>query len=86
MWIVEVSLRDTPERLAARPAHRARLAMLHERGIVPAAGPFADGTGAIMVFDVERRETLDELLAGDAYLTKPGVGFVSIREFTSVVG
>ena len=86
MWIVELSLRDTPERLAARPAHRARLADLHEQGVVPLAGPFADGTGSMMVFDVAGRDDVDRLLREDAYIAADGVTILSVRELTPVVG
>lgn len=81
MWIVELALTGTPERMAARPAHRERLAGLHERGVVAMAGPFADDSGAVIVFDVAGEVELRELLAADPYLATPGVSVTSVREW-----
>lgn len=81
MWIVELELRDTPERREARPAHRRLLAGLHERGVVRMAGPLADDSGAVIIFDVPDREALAALLGQDPYLTTPGVTVSSVREW-----
>jgi uncharacterized protein YciI len=81
MWIVELALTGTPERLAARPPHRQRLTALHERGLVRMAGPLADDSGAVIVFDVPDRTALDGLLGGDPYLGTPGVTVERIRQW-----
>lgn len=67
MWIVELAFTGAPERLAARPAHRDRLAALHRAGTVRMAGPFADDSGAVIVFDVDDRAAVDVLIADDPY-------------------
>lgn len=85
MLIVELAFTDAPERLAARPAHRARLARLREEGSLLAAGPWADGSGALLVLTVERPE-LDAVLEADPYYRTPGVEVTAIREWTPVVG
>jgi uncharacterized protein len=77
MWLVELN----PERLAARPAHRASLTELHKRGLVLAAGPLADDSGAVIVFDVPDRAALDDLLAADPYFATAGVTVRSVREW-----
>ena len=79
MWIVELAFTDAPERLAARPAHRDRLAALHRTGAVRMAGPLADGTGAVIVVDVPGRADVDRLLGADPYFTTPGVAVTGIR-------
>jgi uncharacterized protein len=81
MWIVELSFTDAPERLAARPAHREKLTDLREKGIVRMAGPLADDSGAVLVFDVPDRATLDRLLAEDSYFSTPGVRVERPREW-----
>jgi uncharacterized protein YciI len=81
MWIVELTFTGAPERLAARPAHRHRLTDLHEQGVVRMAGPLADDSGAVIVFDAPDRPALDGLLAADPYLTAPGVTVRRIREW-----
>jgi hypothetical protein len=85
MLIVELAFTAAPERLAARPAHREFLARLHEEGRLVAAGPWADDTGAMLVFAVERAE-LDSILEADPYYRTAGVEVIGIREWAPVVG
>lgn len=85
MLILELTFTAAPERLAARPAHRAFLAGLHDDGRLLAAGPWADDSGALLVFDVDRPE-LDRILDADPYYRSPGVEVVSIREWVPVIG
>lgn len=81
VWIVELVFTDSPERLAARPAHRQRLNALHESGHVRLAGPIGDDSGAVIVFDTPDRDTLDRHLADDPYFSTPGVTIHQIREW-----
>lgn len=85
MLILELTFAATSERLAARLAHRALLAGLHDDGRLLAAGPWGDDSGALLVFDVERPE-LDRILAADPYYRTPGVEVAAIREWLPVVG
>ena len=82
MWIVELEFSNAPERLDDRPAHRARMKDLHDKGIVRMAGPFANDSGAVIVFDVPDRVTLNHLLDGDPYMSTPGVSIVAIRQWS----
>ncbi|MEU6007276.1 hypothetical protein [Streptomyces sp. NPDC047453] len=45
MRIVELSFTSAPERLAARPAHREKHTVLHEKWIARMAGPLAGRLG-----------------------------------------
>ena len=63
---------ETDRRLEVRPAHRDYLAELKEAGKLVAAGPFADGTGALLVYDVADESELRDILAKDPY-TPAGV-------------
>lgn len=63
-------------RLAARPAHREWLTALKADGTLVQAGPFADGTSSLLVFDVADEASLDALLANDPY---PKDSFVASR-------
>jgi len=90
MWIVELSFGGTPEggtpeRLAARPAHRERLVELHRTGVVRMAGPWADDAGAVLVFDVPDEAALDRLLAADPYFSTPGVQLTVKREWRPII-
>lgn len=82
MWLVELSFTGEPERLAARAAHRSRLAGLHSAGAVRMAGPFADDSGAVIILDVPDRRAVDAVLAADSYFTTPGVTIAQIREWS----
>jgi uncharacterized protein YciI len=81
MWIVELRFTPEPDRLAARPAHRSRLTDLHEAGTVRMAGPLADDSGAVIVFDAADRPALQQLLDADPYYTTAGVSIEQIREW-----
>jgi len=81
MIVLELAFDDDPRRLAARPAHRERLAGLRE---LVMAGPWADDSGALLVFDAERSE-VDLLMAEDPYYTTTGVRVVALREWRPIV-
>ena len=57
----------TERRLAARPEHREWLTALKADGRLVQAGPFADGSSSLLVFDVADEAELDVLLAADPY-------------------
>lgn len=84
MIVVELAFGDDPARLAARPAHREMLARLKERGVLVMAGPWADDSGALLVFDAGRSE-VDEIVARDPYYSTGGVTVVGLREWRPVV-
>jgi uncharacterized protein YciI len=73
MFVVEMTFTDDPARLAARPAHRERLRALHADGVLVMSGPFADDSGALLIFDVDDSAAMDRILDQDPYYTTPGV-------------
>lgn len=85
MMVVELVFDADPGRLQARPAHRRRLADLHERGLVLAAGPWPDDSGAMLIFRADE-DGVRQILADDPYYTAPGVRVASVRAWTPVVG
>ena len=86
MLVVELAFTPAPERLAARPAHRAALARLRTEGKLLAAGPWADDAGALLVFALERAE-LDQVMDEDPYFRRtPGVEVRSVREWAPIAG
>jgi uncharacterized protein YciI len=69
-----------------RPLHREYLMGMVERGEVRQAGPWADGTGGLLVFEVATEAELVALLDADPY-TKAGVVVdQQIHEWKAVVG
>jgi uncharacterized protein len=85
MICVELAFTTDPRRLEARTAHRQRLAGLHQRGVLAAAGPWDDDSGALLIFRLDETAVLAEIDA-DPYYTGPGVTVVSIRRWAPVVG
>lgn len=84
MITVELAFDDSPARLAARPAHRQRLTALHADGTLVMAGPWADDSGALLVFAADR-STVDRVLADDPYYATEGVRVAGLREWLPVV-
>lgn len=63
-----VEYNQEPERIAqARPAHRAYLQDLLQQGRLVLAGPFADGSGALFVYDVPNEDEATKLAANDPF-------------------
>jgi len=80
MFVLELTFApDDAERLAARPAHRERLAALKAGGIVVLAGPFADDSGALVVLDVPDRAAAEAVVAADPYYSLGGVEVANLR-------
>lgn len=86
MYVVELAFDGNPARLELRPAHREKLTALHAAGTVRMAGPYADDSGALLVFDVPDEEALDAILADDPYYVADGVRIVRRTEWHTVVG
>ena len=84
MIVLELAFDDDPRRLAARSAHRQRLADLRANGTLLLAGPWGDDSGALLVFDARRSE-VDSVMAEDPYYTTAGVRVVALREWRPVV-
>ncbi len=69
---------------SVRPVHREYLAKLKEQGRLAASGPFADGSGALIIYEADSPEQAEALLKDDPFC-KAGV-FVSwqIRPWNQV--
>ena len=84
MYAVQLAFSDDPARLEGRPAHREKLAAHRAEGRLLAAGPFADESGALLVFLVDDRAAIDQILAADPYYSGPGVTVASVQEWNPV--
>ncbi len=84
MFALELAFSDDPARLEGRPAHRDRLAALRDAGQLLAAGPYADESGALLLFRVDTQAEAEEIVAGDSYYSGPGVSVVSLKEWKPV--
>ncbi|HET6288442.1 MAG TPA: YciI family protein [Amycolatopsis sp.] len=88
MFVLHLTFDGDPRRLAARPAHRARLTELHAAGRLVMAGPWHDDSGALLVFRADGADSaeIDEILASDPYYTTPGVTIDALRQWSPIVG
>lgn len=77
---------DRDKRLAVRPAHREYLGQLTERGVLRISGPWADETGALLIYAVADREELQAVLDADPYTPAGVVASTTIREWVPVSG
>jgi uncharacterized protein YciI len=75
--------RDEDARMEVRPRHRTYLQELFTAGILLQAGPFADGDGALLIYEASDRDELDGIMAKDPYFTggEPAASVVSVRQW-----
>lgn len=58
-----------PEKIAdIRPRHRAYMRELGKNGLLIAAGPFADGAGALFIYEAETLAAAESIFNSDPYL------------------
>jgi uncharacterized protein YciI len=83
MYVIELAFTDDQRRLAARPAHRERLARLHKEGVLVLAGPWGDDSGAMLIFRADL-DAVNEIIAADPYYSTPGVAVTRMLEWQSL--
>jgi uncharacterized protein YciI len=72
---------DSERRLAVRPRHRDYLEQLGREGVVLAAGPFGDDSGALIIYSAEDEPALERILADDPYVQEGVFGTRCVREW-----
>lgn len=86
MIAVILSFSDDPARLELRPAHRERAAALAEQGVLLAGGPFADQSGALLLFATDDMAVVEAAVADDPYYSAPGVMVQTVQPWTITSG
>jgi len=76
---------DHERRLATRPTHRAYLRSLLDAGKLRISGPFADETGALIVYEAESLDEAQALLDADPYRQEGVIADARIRESSIVL-
>ncbi|MFC3298766.1 hypothetical protein FJV46_00425 [Arthrobacter agilis] len=69
-----------------RPAHRQWLEAQVEQGRVLASGPFADGSGALLVFSSGTEADLNQLVSEDPFALVGAISAVKTTEWTPIIG
>ena len=67
-----------------RPAHRAYLGSLKERGQVVVAGPFEGDSGALIIYEAGTEDEVRRLIAEDPFSRAGVFDQVELREWTQV--
>ncbi|WP_020663922.1 YciI family protein [Amycolatopsis benzoatilytica] len=82
-----VEIRYVQEKVAdVRPRHRDFLKEHAEAGRVAVAGPLADNTGGLMLWQAEDETELGKLIDTDPYALEGVVAQRTVREFKPVLG
>ena len=81
IFAVQLRFKNDERRLEVRPAHREYLAALRGAGTLVAAGPWADQTGALLIYDVADEAALREILAKDPYTPADVYDIAELREW-----
>jgi uncharacterized protein len=76
---------DVNRRLEIRPSHRDYLRGLLESVKLHEAGPFADDTGSIIVYDVADLSEAQEILANDPFAQNGIIVGATIQEWNVVM-
>lgn len=83
-YVAQFRYVDKARRDEVRPRHREHLSGLHEQGKLVMAGPWADDSGAMAVFEVADEAEARALLAADPYHEAGVVGDLQVREWRVV--
>ncbi|MBW4095433.1 MAG: hypothetical protein HIU81_08670 [Acidobacteria bacterium] len=69
-----------------RPVHRAWLQEQYEGGKLLASGPFADGSGALILFKAADEDELNELLKQDPFAVASAIAGLKVSGWTPGIG
>lgn len=67
-----------------RPAHLEKLKGLSQAGKILAAGPFTDGTGSLIIYDVATKTEVELIAKTDPYVMNRVFERYEIRPFEKV--
>ena len=80
-----VTFSDPEKRLATVDRHRAYLRDLLSQGKLHESGPFADGKGALIIYEVADEAEARALLDADPYTPAGVLADVQLREWNRVL-
>jgi uncharacterized protein YciI len=82
-----VEIRYVQEKYAeVRPRHREFLAKLAAAGTVAVAGPLADGSGGVTLYQAEDEAALQEIIDQDPYHLEGAIAERTVRGFKPTIG
>jgi uncharacterized protein YciI len=76
---------DEELRLQTRPVHREYLRSLLDAGKLAISGPWADDTGALIIYDANDMAEAQRILDGDPYRSAGVIANARLREWRVVM-
>ncbi len=67
-----------------RPQHREYMSRLLADGKLVTGGPFADGSGALFIYETDSLQAATAIIAGDPYLTHGALASYELRSWETV--
>lgn len=80
-FVVQLAFKNNERRLEVRPAHRDYLRRLTAEGKLVSAGPWADDTGALLIYETADEAELRDILVADPYTPADVYDIVLLREW-----
>jgi uncharacterized protein YciI len=84
-FVLQLTFKNNARRLEVRPAHREYLRSLADQGRLVTAGPFADDTGALLVYEAADEAEVHDILAADPYTAADVYDIQQLREWTPIL-
>lgn len=85
-FLVLTTFASAEARLAYRAAHREHLHALAAQGKLLMAGPFADESGGLIIFEAEDEAEVAGFMANDPFTTEGVFATTEIRSWILVAG
>ena len=76
---------DEELRLQTRPVHREYLRSLFDEGKLAISGPWADDTGALIVYEAQDMAEAERILDGDPYRSAGVIANAILKEWRVVL-
>jgi uncharacterized protein len=78
-------MEDEDLRLRTRPVHREYLRSLFDAGKLAMSGPWADDTGALIIYDAEDMAEAQRILDNDPYRSAGVIANATVKEWRVVL-
>ena len=83
-FVALLTFKNEYQRLQVRPKHREYLASLLEQGKLVLSGPFADDSGALIIYEADKEEEVREFIAADPYTAADAIAELELREWKQI--
>jgi uncharacterized protein YciI len=83
-FVAILTFQNNDARLQMRPKHREYLASLLEQGKLILSGPFADDSGALIMYEADSEKDVRDIIAADPYTKVDAIADLQVREWKQV--